>query len=76
MSQCHEKRLLYYPKNPGHSEGLYNQEMSSKVTVMVHHHKPECLVKRLDCCVDASKQHLAIYKVWASSLPTVMNMDS
>ena len=45
---------FYYPKNPCHSEGLYNQEMSSKVAVMVHHDKPECLVKRLDCGVDAS----------------------
>ena len=45
----------------GHSEGLYNQNMTlqyffwtadplaTKLGLMAHHHKLDCLVKRLDC---------------------------
>ena len=47
----------------GHSEGLYDQNMTffyvfwtadslaTKLGLMIHHHKPECLVKELDYCI-------------------------
>ena len=46
----------------GHSQGSYNQNMTfwyifwtadpfaTKLGLMAHHHKVDCLVKRLDCC--------------------------
>ena len=47
----------------GHSEGLYNQNFtiftlsstagsfSTKLGLLVQHHKPECSVEKLDYCV-------------------------
>ena len=29
------------------------QHFATKLSLMEHHHKPECLVKRLDCCAES-----------------------
>ena len=58
------KKLVHYRQCQGHSEGLYNQNMtisavSSKLLIhlqpnlvlMVQHHKQECSVEKLDYCI-------------------------
>ena len=54
---------IVFRKGHGHSEGLYNQNMTlqyffwtadplaTKLGLMAHHHQLDCLVKRLDCSV-------------------------
>ena len=62
--ECHGKRLVCCLQGQVHSKGSYKQIMSlcyfffwttdsfaNTLSLMVRHHKLECLVKRLDCCV-------------------------
>ena len=61
---CFAKGLVCCLQGQGHNEGLYNKNMihfifseirtnsfATKITLMVHYHKLESLVKRLDFCV-------------------------
>ena len=61
--ECHTKRLLCYLQGQSHSEGSYDRNMTfcyifwtadlftTKLCPMAHHHKLNCLVKKLDCSV-------------------------
>ena len=62
--KCHAKRLVCYFQGQGHSQGSYDQNMTvstisselllhllTKLGLIVHFHKPDCLIEKLDCCV-------------------------
>ena len=62
--ECRAEKLVLCVQCQGHSEGLYNQNMTifyyifksagpfaTKVSLMVQHHKPECPVGKCDYCV-------------------------
>ena len=56
--ECHAEKVVCYLQGQGHSEGSYNQNMTlyyiflfadpftNGLSLMVTHHKPECLVKK------------------------------
>ena len=61
---CYVEKLVHYLQCQGHNEGLYNQNMSifllyllttglftTKLGLIVQHHKPECCVEKWDSCV-------------------------
>ena len=61
--ECHTEKLVHCPQCQGHSEDLYNpnmtnSSMSSRLLVLcnqtqlvVKHHKLECPVEKLDYCI-------------------------
>ena len=63
IARLSSKRLVCCHQGQGHSEGSYNQNttfkyviwtadpFAAKLGLMAHHHKVDCLVRRLDCSV-------------------------
>ena len=63
--KCHAERLVSYFQGQGHRKGSYDQNitistvssellnllLATKLGLIVHYHKPECLMEKLDCCV-------------------------
>ena len=58
-----QKKLVHYHQRQGHSEGLYNQNMTIstifqtagpfaiKLSLVVQHYKPECPAVKLGYCI-------------------------
>ena len=65
--ECHAKRLVCCFQGQGHSKGSYDKNMTVStifsellillqpnffvVVLIVHYHKPECLMMKFGCCV-------------------------
>ena len=67
--ECHagKKKAI---RDQGHSDGSYDQNMTvfnfelrilfaTKPGLMVHYYKPECLMKKLDCCVQGQGHNIS-----------------
>ena len=62
-ARVHAKRLVCYFQGQGHSKGSYDKNTSfyyifwtadpfvTKLGFVIHYHKPEYFMKKLDCCV-------------------------
>ena len=62
--ECHAEKVVHCVQRQGHSEGLYNQNMTistvsfellnfllPKLGLIVHYRKSECFMEKFDCCV-------------------------
>ena len=74
-----QKKIVCYFQGQGHSKGTYEQKitlilyktvdsLASKLGVMIHHQKPEYLVKKIDYCIQGQGHNKGAMNVCADDI--------
>ena len=70
---CHAIKLIHYLQCQGHSEGLYDQNMTifthllscwlfdTKLGIVMQHHEPECSAEKLFTCLQCQGHSEGLY---------------